>query len=51
MRGEPPRSIRTVRPEVMREMEAAVLAALAKEPMARPRSGAELVNMLAASTA
>jgi len=45
--SERPRSIRTVRPEVTREMEAAVLAALAKEPMARPRSGAELVGMLA----
>ena len=36
--SERPRSIRTVRPEVTREMEAAVLAALA---------GAELVGMLA----
>jgi serine/threonine protein kinase len=44
--SEPPRSIRTVRPEVTREMEAAVLAALAKEPEARPESGGELVRLL-----
>jgi serine/threonine protein kinase len=47
--SEPPRSIRTVRPEVPREMEAAVLAALAKEPAARPRSAAKLAGMLAAA--
>jgi eukaryotic-like serine/threonine-protein kinase len=47
--SEPPRSIRTVRPEVPREMEAAVRAALAKEPHARPRSGGELLRMLAAT--
>jgi eukaryotic-like serine/threonine-protein kinase len=45
--SEPPRSIRTVRPEVPQEMEAAVLAALAKEPEARPRTGAELMALLA----
>jgi serine/threonine protein kinase len=46
--SEPPRSIRTVRPEVTREVEAAVLAALAKEPKARPRSAAALLGMLTA---
>jgi serine/threonine-protein kinase len=43
---ETPRPIRTVRPEVSREMEAAVLAALAKKPEARPDSGGELVRRL-----
>jgi eukaryotic-like serine/threonine-protein kinase len=48
--SELPRSIRTVRPEVSREMEAAVLAALAKEPMARPGSGGALITLMARST-
>ncbi len=44
--SEPPRPIRTVRPEVTREMEAAVLAALAKEPMARPANAAVFLRLL-----
>jgi serine/threonine protein kinase len=44
--SEPPRSIRTVRPEVTREVEAAVLAALAKEPAARPEKATELLRRL-----
>jgi serine/threonine protein kinase len=43
---EPPRPIRTVRPEISRGMEAAVLAALAKEPEARPGKAAELLRLL-----
>jgi serine/threonine protein kinase len=43
---EPPRPIRTVRPEVSRRMEAAVLAALAKEPMARPSSARDFFEAL-----
>jgi serine/threonine-protein kinase len=44
--SESPRPIRTVRPEVTKEMEAAVLAALAKVPEARPGSGARLVRSM-----
>ena len=44
--SDPPRPIRTVRPEVSREMEAAVLAALAKDPNGRPQSGGQLVRRL-----
>jgi serine/threonine-protein kinase len=46
--AERPRSIRTVRPEVAPEMELAVLAALAKEPAARPGSAGELLRLLEA---
>jgi serine/threonine protein kinase len=45
--AERPRSIRTVRPEVAREMELAVLAALAKEPAARPGSGTQFTRLMA----
>ena len=45
--SERPRSIRTVRPEVTLEMELAILAALAKEPYARPDSGARFVRLMA----
>jgi hypothetical protein len=41
-----PRPIRTLRPDVPAEMERAVLDAMAKEPDARPRSGAELLRRL-----
>jgi hypothetical protein len=41
-----PRSIRTVRPEVTRKMEVAVLAALAKAPEDRPASGAAFISGL-----
>jgi serine/threonine protein kinase len=44
--GASPRPIRTLRPEVPVEMERAVFAAMAKQPGARPRSGAELVRRL-----
>jgi serine/threonine-protein kinase len=43
---EPPRPIRTVRPEITREMEAVVLAALAKEPNSRPASACNLIDAL-----
>jgi eukaryotic-like serine/threonine-protein kinase len=46
---EPPRPIRTVRPEVSRGMETAVLAALSKEPMARPGKAAELLRLLSSA--
>ena len=42
----PPRSIRTLRPDVPVEMQQAVFAAMAKEPEARPGSGAELMRRL-----
>ena len=45
--NDQPRSIRTVRPDLSREIEVALLAALAKEPAARPTSAAELVKRLA----
>jgi serine/threonine-protein kinase len=44
--GAPPRPIRTLRPDVPVEMERAVFDAMAKEPEARPGSGAELVRRL-----
>jgi eukaryotic-like serine/threonine-protein kinase len=44
--SEHPRSIRTVRPDVTPEMELAVLAALAKEPDARPGSGAAFIRLM-----
>lgn len=44
---EPPRSIRVVRPDVPEHVEAAVVAALAKEPEGRPDSGAAFVRHLA----
>jgi serine/threonine-protein kinase len=43
---EPPRSIRIVRPEVPERMERAITKALAKQPSARPGSGAELAAEL-----
>jgi eukaryotic-like serine/threonine-protein kinase len=45
--SERPRSIRTVRPEVTKSMEAAVLAALAKSPAARPKTAGALVDRMA----
>lgn len=44
--SEPPKAIRTVRPEVTREMELAILAALAKAPQARPDSGAQFIRLM-----
>ncbi len=44
--SEPPRPIRTVRPEVTPALERAVLAALAKEPEARPGRAVEMVRLL-----
>ncbi|MGH7516484.1 MAG: serine/threonine-protein kinase [Gemmatimonadales bacterium] len=44
--SERPRSIRVVRPEVPEHLEAAVLAALAKAPAARPGSGATLMKLM-----
>jgi eukaryotic-like serine/threonine-protein kinase len=44
---EPPRSIRVVRPDLTERVDAAVVAALSKEPEARPGSGGELVRRLA----
>jgi len=46
--SDPPSPLRTVRPGVSRELEAAVAAALAKEPEERPGSGAELLRMMGA---
>ena len=45
--SEPPRSLRTVRPDVPLRLQAAVAAALAVVPAERPASGAELLRMLA----
>jgi serine/threonine protein kinase len=45
--SERPRSIRTVRPEVTKSAEAAVLAGLAKSPAARPKTAAALVDRMA----
>jgi serine/threonine protein kinase len=47
--GERPRPIRTVRQEVTAAMEHAVLAALAKEPDARPSSAAEFLRLFEAA--
>jgi serine/threonine protein kinase len=44
--GAAPRPIRTLRPDVPVQTERAVFDALAKEPDARPRSGAELMRRL-----
>lgn len=46
--GAPPRSIRTLRPDVPVEMERAVFDAMAKEPEARPGSGADFMWRLEA---
>jgi serine/threonine protein kinase len=46
--GERPRSMRTVRPDLPRHVESAVLATLAKAPEDRPPSGAALLRMLSA---
>jgi serine/threonine protein kinase len=46
--GERPRPIRTIRPEVTPAMERAVLAALAKEPEARPASAGEFLRLFEA---
>ncbi len=46
--SEPPRSIRTVRPDLPRHVESAVLTTLAKAPEDRPPSGAALLRMLSA---
>ncbi len=43
---EPPRSMRTVRPDLPECIERAVAAALAKSPHDRPASGAELLRRL-----
>ena len=45
--SERPRPIRTVRPQVTEAMERATLAALAKDPEARPASGSKLMALLA----
>jgi len=47
---EAPRSLRVVRPDLPQRVESAVLAALAKRPQDRPRSGAGLVERLQVST-
>ena len=44
--SERPRSLRLVRPEVPAAMEAAVMAALEKDPGKRPASGGELLSAL-----
>jgi len=44
--SERPRSMRAVRPALPARMEAAVLAALAKAPRDRPRSGADFFRRL-----
>jgi hypothetical protein len=41
-----PPSMRTVRPDLPEQVEAAVVAALAKAPEERPASGAELLRWL-----
>jgi len=43
---EPPRPMRTVRPDLPAPIETAVLAALAKDPLQRPRSGADFLSRL-----
>jgi eukaryotic-like serine/threonine-protein kinase len=43
---EPPRPIRTVRPDLTARVEAAVMAALAKDPFERPRSGADFLSRM-----
>jgi serine/threonine protein kinase len=43
---ERPRPMRTVRPDVPAPIETAVLAALAKDPFHRPRSGADFLSRL-----
>jgi len=43
---EQPRPMRTVRPDLPAPIEAAVLAALAKDPSKRPRSGADFLSRL-----
>ena len=43
---EQPRPMRTVRPDLPAPIEAAVLAALAKDPSQRPRSGADFLSRL-----
>jgi eukaryotic-like serine/threonine-protein kinase len=45
---DPPRSMRAVRPDLPARVEDAVLAALAKTPAERPRSGADLLRRLGA---
>jgi serine/threonine-protein kinase len=45
--SEPPRSLRTVRPEVPPAIERAVLFALEKDPARRPESAGALAGMLA----
>jgi tRNA A-37 threonylcarbamoyl transferase component Bud32/tetratricopeptide (TPR) repeat protein len=45
-RTEPPRPLRGLRPTVPPEVEAAVLATLAKAPADRPRTALELVRLL-----
>jgi serine/threonine-protein kinase len=47
--SEEPRSLASVRPDVPRQMEAALRLALAKEPDRRPASARELLEMLGAS--
>jgi eukaryotic-like serine/threonine-protein kinase len=49
--GERPRSIRVVRPEIPEQMEAAVIAAMAKLPNARPATGAALLRRLTSTPA
>jgi serine/threonine protein kinase len=43
---EPPRPMRTVRPDLAAPIEEAVLAALAKDPSRRPRSGADFLSRM-----
>jgi serine/threonine protein kinase len=45
--ADPPRSMRSVRPEIPMRCEAAVLATLAKAPEDRPQRGEELIRALA----
>ena len=49
--ADPPRSMRAVRPELPAQVEAAVLAALAKEPGERPRSAGDFATRLEAGAA
>jgi eukaryotic-like serine/threonine-protein kinase len=46
--GDPPRSMRAVRPDLPARVEDAVFAALAKTPAERPGSGADLLRRLGA---
>ncbi|HSM15506.1 MAG TPA: serine/threonine-protein kinase [Gemmatimonadales bacterium] len=47
---QPPRSIRAVRPDLPRQVEDAVFAALAKRPADRPRTAGELIRRMSATS-